>query len=171
MPLTDLDWQDARQEHLKDFNGFTCAEPAQAEWDRIRREKLHPQPWQLSVQSAVRSMSLPLPSDEMALLLYSAGTLAGVSRFGWTDGGEQLLVMTIARDVRFKGQGVGAELLRQTLEYLRAARDAADSGCGAFARIDHRNLQSKRAFEGAGFAYLEDDYEDPNLEYWMHDLL
>ncbi|MBF4590763.1 GNAT family N-acetyltransferase [Curtobacterium sp. VKM Ac-1395] len=116
-------------------------------------------------------MSLPLPSDEMALLLYSAGTLAGVSRFGWTDGGEQLLVMTIARDVRFKGQGVGAELLRQTLEYLRAARDAADSGCGAFARIDHRNLQSKRAFEGAGFAYLEDDYEDPNLEYWMHDLL
>jgi RimJ/RimL family protein N-acetyltransferase len=171
VPLTEITWQDARQEHLKDFNGFTCAEPAQAQWDRVRREKLHPQPWQLTVQSAIRDMSVPLPSDEMAVLLYSEDTLAGVSRFGWTDGGEQLLVMTIARDVRFKGQGVGAELLRQTLAYLRAARDEAGSGCGAFARIDHRNMQSKRAFAAAGFAYLEDDYEDPNLEYWMHDLL
>lgn len=116
-------------------------------------------------------MSLPLPADENALLAFDGKSLTGLSRFGWTDGGEQLLVMTIARDVRFKGSGVGLLILEQTLTLLRQARDKSNSGCGAFARIDHRNKSSKQMFEAAGFVYLEDDYEEPNLEYWMHDLL
>jgi hypothetical protein len=116
-------------------------------------------------------MRPPLPSDENALLAFDGDTLAGLSRFGWTDGGEQLLVMTVARDVQYKGRGVGLMVLQQTIEMLRGVRDDAGSGCGAFARIDHRNMASKRMFEKAGFAYLEDDFEEPNLEYWMHDLL
>ncbi|MFZ6993412.1 hypothetical protein ACO0E1_16115 [Curtobacterium sp. RRHDQ66] len=116
-------------------------------------------------------MTPPLPPDENALLAFAGNHLAGLSRFGWTDGGEQLLVMTVARDVRYKGEGLGLLVLEQTLTLLRNARDAAGSGCGAFARIDHRNDSSKHMFEAAGFVYLEDDYEEPNLEYWMHDLL
>jgi L-amino acid N-acyltransferase YncA len=116
-------------------------------------------------------MTPPLPQDENALLAFDGPDLAGLSRFGWTDGGEQLLVMTVARDVRYKGMGVGLLILEQTLSLLRNARDDAGSGCGAFARIDHRNDSSKHMFESAGFVYLEDDYEEPNLEYWMHDLL
>jgi hypothetical protein len=52
-------------------------------------------------------MPPPLPRDENALLAFDGAYLAGLSRFGWTDGGEQLLVMTVARDVRYKGMGVG----------------------------------------------------------------
>lgn len=29
----------------------------------------------------------------------------------------------------------------------------------------------RQLFRRAGFVYLEDDFEEPNLEYWMHDLL
>jgi ribosomal protein S18 acetylase RimI-like enzyme len=123
------------------------------------------------VQSSIRGLRPPLPPEENALLAFSGDALAGVSRVSWTDGGEQLLVMSIARDVRFRRVGLGVVLLRQTLDVLRTVRDEAGAGCAAFARVDHRNEPSRRMFELAGFVYLENDFEEPNLEYWVHDLL
>jgi hypothetical protein len=149
----DLTWVGLAGEHVPALQGFTCADPPRASWDRLRRDHVHPRP------------------EENALLAFSGDALAGVSRVSWTDGGEQLLVMSIARDVRFRRVGLGVVLLRQTLDVLRTVRDEAGAGCAAFARVDHRNEPSRRMFELAGFVYLENDFEEPNLEYWVHDLL
>lgn len=167
----ELTWVGAAAGHVAALQAFTCAEPPRARWDRLRRDHVHPKPWELAVQAAVRSIRPPLPPEENALLAFSGGALAGIAHCSWTDGGEQLLVMSIARDVRFRGTGLGSVLLRQTLAVLRSVRDEAGVGCGVFARVDHRNEPSRQMFRRAGFVYLEDDFEEPNLEYWMHDLL
>ncbi|MBO9051358.1 hypothetical protein [Curtobacterium flaccumfaciens] len=99
-------------------------------------------------------MTAHLPRDENALLAFDGAYLAGLSRFGWTDGGEQLIVMTVARDVRYKGMGVGLLSFERALALFRNARDETGSGCGALARINHCNDSGEHMFKSAGFVYL-----------------
>lgn len=171
----DIEWTYANAGHRRVLEAFICAEPEHPEWDPRGRVQLpHPAPWELTVQSEIRTTHPPLPESEALLLGFSAGRLAAVCNYGWiTDRGEhpQLFISVLARDVTFRGRRVGDVTLQTVLSLLRSEKQRANVDCGVFARIDGRNTKSRALFSKNGFVCLE-DYREPDtrLDYWVHGL-
>ncbi len=174
-PADRIVWIQAGVEHRSHLESFICTDPPSRVWDpRARIQLPHPHPWSLAVQADLHQKHPPLPPDEALLLGFIDAELALISNFGWTrDPGDypQLLVLAVARSIKFHGARLGDELMTATLQLLRQTRDQAEIGCGAVARIHPRNVASKKLFERAGFFYLDDYEDETKLEYWVHDLL
>lgn len=150
MPLA---WAEAERTHQQALSTFVCTDPPKRQYDPYRG-KFHPCNWELEVQSWIRGIRLPRPSDEKLLVGYDEEDgLTAVVHFGYDgDTGTcfRLWAMAVAR--RAQGQGYGRELLDQAFDVMRRTREKDEADIASVLTYVHpNNSASLGLLTGYGF--------------------
>lgn len=135
-------------------------------WDG-RRTRTHPAPWELDVQSWIRSTTLS--SDEAMLVGSDSHGLAAVVAWAEIDGPSSILLQALAVAVRHRG--AGGEVAREAVsvafgEIRERAERFGSSSIVVETRIDRRNRSSRRLAGAVGF--IRDVEIGPDLERWLY---
>ena len=131
------------------------------------RGTFHPRRYELEVQSRLRGLRLPRPSDEAVLLGIENSEVAVASYIAFDRQEGDLRVLAIATALSHRGVGLGSAALDMSMATFHDTRRAYDLDCGAFAYIHPDNVSSRALFASRGWEMLGvyDDYEG-----WGHDL-
>jgi N-acetylglutamate synthase-like GNAT family acetyltransferase len=162
-----LRWRPFEADDRDALERFVCTDPDKKIWDG--RTKSHPRPWELSVQSAVRTHKPSLERDESMILgLDDVGVAAVCAWARYANPGQVLLqLVAVAMRHRDRGGLCAKEAVETVMTIISAdARSAGAVTLLVEARIDRQNEPSKRLFSQAGFVYVDDCTE--NLERWAH---
>jgi hypothetical protein len=145
---------------------FTCTEPSK--WDPVRREKIHPRPWELEVQSGIRSQKPPISPDQHLLLGEDEDGLGAVCLLAEQDSPEivKLRAIAIAMRHRNRHEGHADEALNMALQSIadRLSKTAITSGV-AVGWIHPKNRASKRMCERGGLQFRR--LLSNGLEEWV----
>ncbi|UFS59417.1 GNAT family N-acetyltransferase [Subtercola endophyticus] len=158
-------WVDAAPEHVTALQHFICADPPKAAYGGSR-EKYHPRPWELEVQSGLRDLRLPLPdSERLVIALDSAHEVAGAVRLSFDVTGEQMMILAIATRHDLQRQGIATRALEIAVDIIERTRVAYELNCDIWAKIHRENLRSQKVFAAAGFEWIE-SVDESGLDYW-----
>lgn len=104
------------------------------------------------MQSALRAAEPPVArSDGLLIGVTADGEVAAAAWRSFDTPGEQLLIRCLATAVEHRGQGLGRQALRLTVEALERTKARHGMDCGIWARIDRRNQISRLLFADEGF--------------------
>lgn len=161
-----LGWLSASRDHKGALQEFVCATPSKWVYDGMRN-RTHPAPHEILVQSHLRGLKVPRPADEGLLLGFDQDGLAAASHFGLDEEGRHFVVRAIASATRVRATGMAAKALDITLNSMRVSRDVMQIDAVGLAEIDPLNEPSRQLFRSRGFEYLR---QDEGYEVWVHDL-
>lgn len=151
------DWQAIARNDLPELQAFECADPVTSVYSRSRRQRVHPAPWELEVQSYLRS--LKVRAEGLVLVgrdpngIVAVAHLIPAPKLGGT------LIAAVGRANRVRGQHVGDEALDECVSRVETEF--------VVARIDPRNAPSQRLFARNGFEKI---LLDGHYELWGRDL-
>lgn len=146
---------------------FQCTSPKPS--GPLNWRKPHPKPYELRVQSGIRTENPKGKGSTMLLGLDSSGIGAIVC---WcVVGPEQYKILAVAVALRHRGKdgGHAKEALETAMEVMEA--DAVSRGFDAFtmhAWVDRRNWASQKLFSASGFAKGESI--DADLCEWTREV-
>ena len=166
MAVVAVSWTSASEADYAALQRFICTDPATKRYEP-HRGKHHPRMYELEVQSHVRGLRLPRPSDEMLLLGLEDGEVVAASHLAFDSVQADMRVLAIATSLSHQGSGLGGEILDLSMAVMAETRDRHDLDCGAFAYVHPANMASKRLFSRRGWEPL-DVYD--GYEAWVHDL-
>jgi RimJ/RimL family protein N-acetyltransferase len=153
-----LEWRDARRDDRQHLRAFVCTSPDRARWVPKRKQKVHPRPWELDAQSAVRKLKPPTDARARIRVAFDDVGLAAVVHVALAESNDHgIMVPVIALAQRLRGgkHHVGGELATEALRCAANLREVHNlEGVGVFARIHPNNRASRHAFEAAGFDNL-----------------
>jgi len=147
---------------------FECTE--KAHHDRATHRTLHPKPWELEAQSAIKDLRPPVSGAEMILI---AEDHAGIGAVVWTyEFGSptdvKIMCAAIVRRLRGKRGIYADELMSVTFERLVERLRASGQRRGLAIGLVHKdNLPSQRMCrQSGGYHYADDD----EYQKWQWDL-
>lgn len=143
-PADDVPLVEAHRGHSGALQSFVCATPSRPQY-RGGRGTFHPCPWELEVQSHLRSLRVPLPDSEALIVGIDDGAVAAACHFGYDSDGENVIVFAIGVAPTHQRRGLGTRLIEYVL------RSVESDDLDVLARIDERNAPSIRLFSAAGF--------------------
>lgn len=148
-----LDWRYISKQDRAERQRFTCAEPPKYRYGggRLRH---HPRPWEMDVQSFLRS-HVPGPSQVMLAGRDGYG-LAALSAWDESPAGAVLLqAVAVTSRLRHQGGAWAVEMMEETLGRIEA-RALARGGESplVIARIDRRNTPSAALCSEMGWVRL-----------------
>ena len=154
-----LDWRNARTSDRPSLRNFTCADPANVEFDEERGFESHDAPWEFEVQEHVQHLNPPFHPPHFMCLGFDEDGLAAVVTFLVTEFDRHCFIPAVAVAHRASGRGYAGEAIDRVHNVL-SAYGISDDYFGN-ARIDPDNDAAKTVFSNRGYQYLEtsDGYE------------
>lgn len=135
----------------QELEHWICTDPPQRTFDRKRRRRAHPRPWELEVQSYFRQR----PKGGDLLGWRSGEALVGLAHTVAAAEAESYFIAALARAQCVKGLGVGDAILDSLLEELRD-RPGSRAMSGVYAKVHPRNTSSLALFDRHGFVTVND---------------
>jgi hypothetical protein len=163
---SNLKWRTATRGDRAALQEFTCTTKASRS-SGSSRPLPHPKPWELQVQSFIRTLHPPAGPDQEFLLGEDPSGVGAVRVLADQGTPEIVKIQAIAVSVRYRGQG-GAyadEALAAGLDH--AGRRARAAGLGqviAVGWVHQRNKPSQLLCRRAGFTYRRDTRD--GLQEW-----
>jgi len=151
---------------------FECTKPAPKE--KGRRAAPHPKPYEKQVQSAIRTLAVPVRGrDGVCLLGELDGELVAVALWCRMDADYPLFkirLLAVATSVRGSGGAVARECLDQVLARI-VAELAPGEVATVYGLVDHRNTPSQLMLTDRDFKLQEGaPVDDPDLAMWALDV-
>jgi hypothetical protein len=147
-----LDWRPAQGGDRALLQAFTCTEPAH--YDRQRRRRLHPRPWELVVQRGIHSVNPATEGQSLYLGLDDEGIGAACLFAALAPGEVRLMAVAVALRYRRQGGAVADEAITETLR-AAASQPAHDGQSHVYmaGSIHDQNIPSQRMCQRRGFTY------------------
>lgn len=162
----DLEWRRADASDVSAIQRFVCADPPKRTWD-FHRAKKHPFPWELEVQSHIRSLNPGrLAKDEALLVGMRNGEIVSATHICFDIEAQNLMVLAIATQVEWRRRGISTVGLEWALDVLDQTRLAHRLDCFTMSRIHPENEPSQRLFTRFGFRCVG-PVEGPGLDVWV----
>jgi RimJ/RimL family protein N-acetyltransferase len=162
-----LKWRAAVRGDRGALQEFTCTTKA-ARPPGSYRSRPHPKPWELQVQSFIRTLHPPAGADQVYLLGEDSSGIGAVCVLADQGTPEIVKIQAVAVSVRQRGQG-GAHANEALAAGLDLAGDRARAaGFGqviAVGWVHPRNQPSQLLCRRAGFAHRRDTRD--GLQEWV----
>jgi len=168
-----IEWRPAEGADRPLLQRFECTSPAPRRPGR--RPAAHPKPYEKGVQSAIRTLSVPVGGrDGTCLVGFDDGTLVAVALWCRMDDVDfpiiKLRLLAVARTARGKGGAVARECLDEVLARIAAELTEGEVAT-VYGLVDYRNTASQRLLTDMQFELQADaPTEDPNLTMWAIDI-
>lgn len=161
-----VEWRLAERRDRETLRRFECTVPPPGP---RRRPLPHPKPWEKDVQSAVRTLGVPVRGrDGTCLLGFESGEPVAIAL--WcrieqdADLSFKIRLLAVSTAVRGQGVAVARECLEQVLARIVGELDAGEPAV-VYGLVDHRNRSSRKMLATSGFAE-QSAYDDPELGLW-----
>ncbi|MBE8527707.1 GNAT family N-acetyltransferase [Amycolatopsis sp. H6(2020)] len=144
---------------------WVCTSPAKARYQGGRRP-WHPRPWELEVQSYLRTLKPKTPGVLWGA--FHGPELRAVAHLDFSEDFGATIIRALARAEAYRGQHLGEVMLEQCIRFAAGAVQRATADV-LVAKIDHRNEPSRRLFDSKGFTR---EGSDPHsgLELWLRNV-
>lgn len=166
----------AEKSHRCEIDNFECADPPTSQWDRARREHVHPCQWELVAQKGIRSLRPPCyesAGEHMSVTLDATGRVAAVVASCVSTEGTEFVIRSIGCRCDLRNTGVGRFTLMSSIVDILDWRSRKHSDISLlYSRIHPENVASRALFHSAGFTLVPGAKEDfaGEMDYWALDL-
>lgn len=160
MPI-ELAWRELGPSDTSKVQQWVCADPAKSIRVHGSFRKYHPRPWELEVQSFIRSGFWRKRGVVWAAV--SENKILSLAHLWRQDDADATHINAIACAIEHRRKGLGTLTLHECIR-LASGEDSRLRASAMTANIRSQNEPSKRLFAGQGFEHIEDEGDD--LEVW-----
>ncbi|WP_346846293.1 GNAT family protein [uncultured Rothia sp.] len=138
------------------LENWICTDPARTQFSPMRG-KFHPAPWELSVQSLIRTqkiMKIDRSPNQIALGVFLEEIIVGVAFIDFNHPRNAFHIGAISCNINFQNQGMSQEILAEAVHRsIEHPKFKSIETKRFYCEVDSRNTKSIRALEKFGFMF------------------